>query len=50
MKSEAEQLKEIIHRLQKLGDRMALVLQEMMGTYGWDEDAEKAIDEWEEFE
>lgn len=47
MKSETEQLKEKIRQLIKLGDRMASALQDMMGTYGWDEDAEKAIEEWE---
>jgi len=47
MKSESDQLKEKIRHLTKLGDRMALILGEMMETFGYDEDAQKAIDEWD---
>lgn len=47
MKTEIDILKEQIRHLQKLGDRLAHELQSMMDTFGWDENAEKAIDDWE---
>lgn len=47
MKKELDELKDQIRQLRRLGDRLAYELQDMMDTHGWDEDAEKAIEEWE---
>lgn len=48
MKSEIDQLKEQIRELRRLGDRLAGQLESMQQTFGFDEDAQKAIDDWEE--
>ena len=47
MKTEADKLKEQIRELTRLGDRLARELESMQQTFGYDEDAQKAIEEWE---